>query len=143
MRYTTMRRQRRRLPPCLPNDVLTGGGIEFDDDPAVLDLERRWAEVRRVGKEIADDWLRVAVQQLNVVTTEIAHDQLLTKLEVQQRVKWEAERALEQKYLDALLVIVKRSRDAWKKKAQERLDRATAEINRDLARRELLKFLGK
>jgi hypothetical protein len=127
----------------LPNDVLTGGGIEFDDDPAVLDLERRWAEVRRVGKEIADDWLRVAVQQLNVVTTEIAHDQLLTKLEVQQRVKWEAERALEQKYLDALLVIVKRSRDAWKKKAQERLDRATAEINRDLARRELLKFLGK
>lgn len=127
----------------MPNDVLTGGGIEFDDDPAVLDLERRWAEVRRVGKEIDEDWRRTAIQQLNAVTTEIERDQLLAKLEEQQQVKWEAERALEQKYLDKLLVIVKRSRDAWKKKAQERLDRATAEINRDLARRERLKFLGK
>jgi hypothetical protein len=63
-------------------------------------------------------------------------------VEEQQQVKWEAELALEQKYLDELLIIVNRSRDAWKVKAQEQLDRATREINADLVKREKLYFLG-
>lgn len=126
----------------MPNDVLTGGGIEFDDDPAVIDLERRWCEVKRVGKEIEEDWHRAAVQQLNEVTTEIERDQLLNKLDEQQAHKWEAERALEAKYLDELLVIVKRSQGQWRIKAQARLDAATREINASIVKQEKLRFLG-
>lgn len=108
----------------------------------MLDLERRWAEVRRVGKEIDEEWRRAAIQQLNVVTTEIERDQLLAKLEEQQAHKWEAEHALEQKYLDELLVIVKRSQGQWLIKAQARLAAATRELNLDIVKKEKLHFLG-
>lgn len=133
---------RKRLPPCVPNDCAVGG-IEWADDPAVLDLERRWAEVKRVGREIEDDWRRGAIQQLNEVTGTVERDLLLIKLDEQQRVKWEAERALEAKYLDELLVIVKRSQGWWRIKAQARLDAATREINADIVRREKKHFLGR
>ena len=107
----------------------------------MLDLERRWAEVRRVEKEITDDWHRAAIRQLNEVTGTVERDLLLKKLEEQEDVRWQSERALEAKYLDELLVIVKRSQGQWLVKAKERLARATQEINADLARRERKHFL--
>jgi hypothetical protein len=136
MRHSRSKTSRKILPPCVPNAVLTDGGIEWDDDPAVLDLERRWALVHRVQKEIDDEWHRSAVRQLNAVTGTVECDLLLKRLEEQENVKWQADRALEEKYLNELLVIVKRSAGKWRIKAQARLAAATREMNQETVARE-------
>jgi hypothetical protein len=133
---------RRRLPPCLPNDVLKCG-IEFDDDNAVIELELMWSEWHAAKKMIDEEWHRDAVRRLAAVTGEVQRDLLLNHLEAEREANENADSVEIEAYLKNLEAAAKRSREAWRVRAQARLDRATKDINAEIARRERLIFLGK
>jgi hypothetical protein len=134
--------KRRRLPPCVPDDVLKSG-IEFDDDNAVIELELMWQEWYAAKKMIDDEWHRDAVRRLTAVAGEVERDLLLNHLDAELEANQNADNREIETYLESLAAAAKRSREAWRVKAQKALDRVTKEINRDIVRAERLRFLGK
>jgi hypothetical protein len=133
--------RRRRLPPCIPNDCAIGG-IEWDDSSSVVELELMWQEWYAAKNMIDDEWKRDAERRLAAVTGEVARDLLLNRLDAELEANRNTDRIEEEKFLERLAAAAKRSREAWKKRAQKKLDRVTKEINSDIVRRERLRFLG-
>jgi len=143
---------KRKLPPCVPDDAVKGG-ISWDDSleatredkayaKAARDLNRRWARWLKAKAIIDADWKKDAERRLAAVTEEIERDKLLNDLEEELAADRAADAKVEIEYLNQLAQIIEKRKAAWLEAAKKRLARATAEINRDIVKREKLKFLG-
>jgi hypothetical protein len=135
-------KRRHRLPPCIPNDCAVGG-IEFDDDPAVIDLERRWARWWAAKTIMDDDWKRAAEAELAAVSTEIGRDLLISRLEHELEVDQSADDEHLDRYLEQFRILADKANARWKERAQARLTAVTRELNTDIVKREKLHFLGR
>ncbi len=130
-----MRNRRHIGNTAIPYDLLRDG-IEFEDDPEVKDLERRWKRWLHFKVIIDADWKKDAERRLTEVTTEIETERLLTKLEEERIADQTADDAQVKAYLEQFAAIAKKRNNAWLVEAKKRLDRETGKINKDIARRE-------
>jgi hypothetical protein len=109
----------------------------------VIEIELMWQEWYAAKKMIDDEWKKEAERRLAAVTGEVQRDLLLNHLEAELEATQNADRIEEEKFLERLAAAAKKSREAWRAKAQKALDAATKSINADIVRRERLKFLGR
>jgi len=128
---------------CIPDEVLNDG-IEWENDPAIQraanELSRRMSRWLRAKEIIDADWRKDAEQRLAAVTTVIERDNLIDDLEAELEADRHADDETVANYLEQFAEIARRANAAWRKRAEEQLRKATAEINRSIARTERKAF---
>jgi hypothetical protein len=118
-------RSARKLPPCIPHELLKDHDIIWDDslaarkdrmafNKALKDLERRWIVWRRLKKVIEDDERRFMLAETERAGREIDRDrqnQIIDDLEAKINPDREESARLEQTYLDQLAELLKKQSD--------------------------------
>jgi hypothetical protein len=124
----------------LPDGAKSPSEFEWMPSPSLEQLmQLKWERWRSAKDSVDRDWLAAQQERLAEIALVIDADRRKTQLEREQE-KADAYAAEDQRettrFLDALHAETKRKADTWLAQAKARLEKATREINADIARRD-------
>jgi hypothetical protein len=124
----------------LPDGAKSPSDFEWLPSPSLEQLmQLKWERWRAAKDSVDRDWLTAQQERLAEIALVIDADRRKTQLEREEE-KADAYAAEDQRettrFLDALHAETKRKADQWFAEAKARLEKATREMNADIARRD-------
>jgi hypothetical protein len=102
-------------------------------------VEARWQRWRAAKDAVNQDWLKAQLERVAEIAKEVDRDKQRTAMEAEEKKRddyFRQDYEENQQFVSALAAAHQAKVDAWKKSAQERLTRATRQINREVVERE-------
>ena len=143
-------RKRKRAPKspqpiCLEHlrnlpDGLTGRDFEWSPVMSAADvLEAKWQRWRAAKDSVNRDWVKAQLERVAEIAQEVDRDKQKTGVEEEEekrRAYFLQDHQENQQFVAALVATHKAKVEEWRIAAQERLRKATAQLNRETINRE-------